>query len=78
MDSKEYLLKLFKKWLVMYDVDMLMSQHQLDWEDVGAGIAGLMELREHSPLAPINFPDGFNPSDIKGHTHVCTTNKEER
>lgn len=77
MDNKEYWLNKFKIWLVMYDLDMLMSQHQLDWEDVGAGISDLMELRENSPLAPILFPEGFDPRDIKGHTHVCKTNEQK-
>jgi hypothetical protein len=66
----------FKIWLVMYVVDMLMSQHQLNWNEIREGIEKLEFLRQRHPLAPINFPD-FNPKDIKGHTHVCKKEETE-
>jgi hypothetical protein len=54
----------------MYVVDMLMSQHQLSFNNVYEGVEKLEKLRLYHPSAAIPFPD-FNPKNIKGHTPVC-------
>ena len=63
-------LKSFRIWLVMYDLDMLMSQHQISWDEVKEGAKELEELRTYHKLAPIPQPV-FDARLIKGHTHVA-------
>jgi hypothetical protein len=60
----------FKEWLVANSIDMLMSQHQLTWNDVYCGLYKLKGLRRNNSLQSVCFPKGFNPASIKGHTFV--------
>lgn len=63
-------MKEFRIWLVQYDLDMLMSQHQISWDEVHEGVKRIAELRLKSPLGPIQQPE-FDARLIKGHTHVA-------
>ena len=69
-------LREFRIWLVMYDVDMLMSQHQIAWDEITEGVSRLRELRTRSPLGPIPQPV-FDARLIKGHTPVCKMPHEQ-
>jgi len=67
-------LREFRIWLVMYDMDMLMNQHQISWDEVHEGVTRLAEVRIENPLAPIPQPE-FDARLIKGHTHVAKQEK---
>lgn len=60
----------FKIWIVMYSLDMLMSQHQIDFNEASEAVFRLRELRESKPLAPLQQPE-FDIRLIRGHTPVC-------
>ena len=68
-------LREFRIWLVQYDVDMLMCQHQISWDEVREGIMRLRALRSRNPLAPIPQPE-FDARLIKGHTPVCRSDEQ--
>jgi len=63
-------LREFKIWIIMYSLDMLMSQHQIGFDEVSEAVHCLKELRGSKPLAPLQQPD-FDVRLIRGHTPVC-------
>jgi hypothetical protein len=62
----------FRIWLVMYSLDMLVSQHQISWPEVHEGLKRVEQLRFTNPVSPIPQPE-FDARLIKGHTPVSTS-----